>query len=102
MHYILGGMTALSKLDRDALKVILQEMDDLLSLRQGFVTKYREWRTTAANRVSQAASEEHGGEFETKGPRDTPINRQHRVHSYRQTLVAQIRYLNQLLEDNPE
>ena len=34
-------------------------------------------------------------------PRDTPINRQHRVHNYRQTLVAQIRFLNQILEENP-
>lgn len=101
-HYTFGGMTALSTMDRDVLKQIYKEMDDLLSLRQGFVNEYREWRTTVSERMTQACGEECAKEFETKGPRDTPINRQHRVHNYRQTLVAQMRYITQLLEENPE
>lgn len=87
----------MTNVDRDALQHIIKEMDDLLSLRQGFVSAYREWRTTAAERVSEAAGEQCGAQFEKQGPRNTPINRQHRVHNYRQTLVAQIRYLNEVL-----
>lgn len=96
--YTSGGMTALSTIDHDALRKLYQEMDDLLSLRQGFVNAYREWRTTVVERVTEACGEDCATEFQSRGPRDTPINRQHRVHNYRQTLVAQMRYIDQLLE----
>lgn len=92
----------MASVDREAIQTIIQEMDHLLSLRHGFVNEYRAWRATATERVAAATSEEVAREFETKGPRDTPINRQHRVHNYRQTLVAQIRFLNQVLEEDSE
>lgn len=89
----------MANVDREAIQTLIQEMDNLLSLRQGFVNEYRTFRATAKERVAAACGEACANEFETKGPRDTPINRQHRVHNYRQTLVAQIRYLTELLED---
>lgn len=92
----------MANVDRNSIQAIIQEMDDLLALRQGFVNEYRAWRTTATERVAAACGDQCAKEFETKGPRDTPINRQHRVHNYRQTLVAQIRYLNQILGRDPE
>lgn len=91
----------MANIDRDAIKTLISEMEGLLALRQGFVSEYRTWRTTAAERVRDACGDECAREFESKGPRDTPINRQHRVHTYRQTLVAQIRYLTEILEENP-
>lgn len=92
----------MASVDREAIQTLINEMDHLLSLRQGFVSEYRTWRATATERVAAATNDEVAQEFEKQGPRDTPINRQHRVHNYRQTLVAQIRFLNQFLADNAE
>lgn len=91
----------MASVDREAIQTLIKEMDHLLALRQGFVSEYRAWRANAVERVAAATDEETAKEFERQGPRDTPINRQHRVHNYRQTLVAQIRFLNQILEENP-
>lgn len=92
----------MANIDKEAVKALIKEMEELLAMRQGFVDEYREWRATAAERVKAACGEACAEEFQKLGPRDAPINRQHRVHTYRQTLVAQIRYLNQLLEQNSD
>lgn len=90
----------MATVDREAIQQIIDEMDQLLSMRQGFVNAYREWRAEVKERVRAACGDECAEEFEKQGPRDTPVNRQHRVHNYRQTLVAQIRYLNRILEES--
>ena len=44
------------------------------------------------------SGQERAAELERLGPREKPINRQHRVHIYRQRLHAERKYLTDLLE----
>lgn len=92
----------MAKIDRAAINQLLQEIEELLSMRQGFAAAYRKWRPEAIERVRAACGDACAEEFENKGPSEIPINRQHRVHVYRQTLTAQSRYLSELLESQEE
>lgn len=89
----------MSELDRAAVERLIQEIEELLVMRQGFVDAYREWRVDAAERVAAACGEDHRAGFEAQAKYEIPINRQHRVHVYRQILGGQIRYLTRLLEE---
>lgn len=91
-----------TNVDREVVQQLLKEIDELLSMRQGFQSAYRKWRPEANERVAQACGSERAVEFERLGPQETPINRQHRVHVYRQTLSAQARFLLRLLEESDE
>jgi len=90
----------MAKIDRTEIETMLQEIEELLSMRQGFAATYRKWRPEAIERVRTACGDACAEEFERKGPNEIPINRQHRVHVYRQTLTAQSRYLTGLLEND--
>lgn len=92
----------MSEIDRVEVEKILSEIEGLLAMRQGFVDAYREWRTTAADRVAAACGETHRAGFEAQAKYEIPINRQHRVHVYRQILSGQSRYLSRLLEEANE
>lgn len=88
----------MSDINRDEIRRIITEIDELLALRQGFVDAYRDWRETAVEGFQSAVGEERAAEVDRLGPRQKPINRQHRVHIYRQRLHAQRKYLSDLLE----
>lgn len=102
MDFHVGGTSGMAKVDRAELEQILQEIEELLSMRQGFASAYRKWRPEAIERVRAACGDACADEFERKGPSEIPINRQHRVHGYRQTLTAQSRYLTDLLKADAE
>lgn len=76
----------------------IEEIDSLLAMRQGFNEAYREWREKAYEELKAAIGEERLTELDRLGPRQAPINRQHRVHIYRQRLHAQRKYLLDLAE----
>lgn len=76
----------------------IKEIDDLLALRQGFNQAYREWRQATMEQLREGLGDEFVNELESKGPRQTPINRQHRVHLFRQRLHEQQRFLQELLD----
>lgn len=97
-EFDVGGTIGMAKMDRAAIEQLLQEIEELLSMREGFAATYRKWRPEAIERVRAACGDACAEEFENKGPTEIPVNRQHRVHVYRQTLTAQSRYLTQLLE----
>lgn len=84
--------------DKEAVARIIAEIDELLAMRQGFTQAYREWTQKASEDLKAAVGEELAAEIERKGPRQTPVNRQHRVHIYRQRLHAQQKALQDLLE----
>lgn len=88
----------MSDINREEIQRIITEIDELLALRQGFNEAYREWRETAVESFENAVGQERAAELERLGPREKPINRQHRVHIYRQRLHAQRKYLTDLLE----
>lgn len=88
----------MSDIDRDVVQRIINEIDELLAMRQGFVDAYRDWREKALEEVRAALGQERAEEFDGLGPRQAPVNRQHRVHIYRQRLHAQQRFLQELLE----
>jgi|GEM_PF-2401557 len=88
----------MSEINRDIVQRIIQEIDELLALRQGFNEAYRDWRERAMDELKAAIGEERATELDGLGPRQAPINRQHRVHIYRQRLHAQQKYLKDLLE----
>lgn len=91
-----------TNIDRETVQQLLKEIDDLLAMRQGFAAEYRKWRPEAIRRVEKACGADAASEFERLGPQEIPINRQHRVHVYRQTLTAQARYLTRLLEETEQ
>lgn len=78
----------------------INEIDELLTLRQGFPQAYREWNQAAMQRLREQFGDEMVDELEKMGPRQIPVNRQHRVHVFRQRLHAQRRYFTDLLEQN--
>lgn len=82
----------------DVIDQTTREIDELLAMRQGFNQAYREWKEAAMARLQDALGEEVVAALEQLGPRQTPINRQHRVHIYRQRLHAQRKYLQDLKE----
>jgi len=86
------------EIDKDAVTRIIGEIDELLAMRQGFVEAYRDWTQKVGDELKAAIGEELAAEFERKGPRQAPVNRQHRVHIYRQRLHAQQKYLQDLLD----
>lgn len=88
----------MSDINRDVVQRIIHEIDELLALRQGFNEAYRDWREKAMDELRGAIGDERTEELDRLGPRQTPINRQHRVHIYRQRLHAQQKYLKELLE----
>jgi len=88
----------MAEIDKDAVKRLIGEIDELLAMRQGFVEAYRDWTQKVSEEAKAALGEERAAEFERKGPRQAPINRQHRVHIYRQRLHAQQKYLQDLLD----
>lgn len=88
----------MSDINREEIQRIITEIDELLALRQGFNEAYREWRETAVESFENAVGQERAAELERLGPHEKPINRQHRVHIYRQRLHAQRKYLTDLLE----
>ncbi|HLS90585.1 MAG TPA: hypothetical protein VK101_05000 [Limnochordia bacterium] len=92
----------MSEFNREMVERLIAEIDELLALRQGFTEAYREWRETALDTMIAAVGEERAAEMERLGPRQSPINRQHRVHIYRQRLHAQRKYLTDLLEAEAE
>jgi len=83
---------------RASIERTMREIDELLAQRQGFNQAYREWRERAMAQLREELGDELVEELEQKGPRQTPINRQHRVHIFRQRLHAQQRFLQELLE----
>lgn len=89
----------MSGINREEIQRIIGEIDELLALRQGFNEAYREWREDILAKLQSAVGEERATELDRLGPRQTPINRQHRVHIYRQRLHAQRKYLTDLLEN---
>jgi len=92
------GYTINNAEQRALIEAIIKEIDELLALRQGFNEAYRDWKEGALERLRQSMGEAFANEVDRKGPRQTPINRQHRVHIYRQRLHAQQRFLQELLE----
>lgn len=87
----------MAEIDREVIQQTIDEIDKLLAMRQGFVDEYRDWHGKAMERLRQTLDEETVNEFERKGPRQTPVNRQHRVHIYRQRLHAQRKFLLELM-----
>jgi len=83
--------------NREVIEQTINEIDELLAMRQGFIEAYREWKETSAERIKAGLGEEVAAELEQQGPRQAPINRQHRVHIFRQRLHAQRKYLQELL-----
>lgn len=84
--------------DTAVIEKIIGEIDELLAMRQGFNEAYRQWRETSFPQLSDVVGEERFNEIDRLGPRQVPVNRQHRVHIYRQRLHAQRKYLSDLLE----
>lgn len=78
-------------------KRLIKEIDDLLAMRQGFVSEYRKWRQETYDAISEVMGPEAARKFDEQGPKATPINRQHRVHLYRQTLDALRRFLADII-----
>jgi len=83
---------------RALLEQVLREIDELLAMRQGFNQAYRDWKEGLLPRLQESLGEELAQKIDELGPRQTPVNRQHRVHIYRQRLHAQQRFLQELLE----
>ena len=88
----------MNETQRASIERTMREIDELLAQRQGFNQAYREWRERAMAQLREELGDELVEELEQKGPRQTPINRQHRVHIFRQRLHAQQRFLQELLE----
>lgn len=89
----------MAEIDRESVVRIVKEIDELLGMRQGFTIAYREWNEKINEELQSVLGEDLAAEFERKGPRQTPVNRQHRVHIYRQRLHAQRRFLLELIGD---
>ena len=88
----------MSDINREDIQRIINEIDELLALRQGFNEAYRDWREKVLEECKPPSAKSGLTEFDRLGPRQTPVNRQHRVHIYRQRLHAQRKYLTDLLE----
>ncbi len=93
--------TDLTPEQRASVESTLKGIDELLAMRQGFNQAYRDWRQSTLEELRSAFGDEFVEDFDTKGPRQTPINRQHRVHLYRQRLHEQHRFLQELLDQAP-
>ena len=84
--------------NREVIEQTIKEIDELLAMRQGFTEAYRDWKEQAMERLKASLGDDIVTELDKQGPRQSPVNRQHRVHIYRQRLHAQQRYLQELLE----
>lgn len=88
----------MSQIDVAVIEKIIGEIDELLGMRRGFNDAYRVWRERAMGELEQVIGKEQVEQLESLGPRQAPINRQHRVHIYRQRLHAQRKFLVELTE----